>query len=115
MTFQLAARGGTPTMRGEYCLAQGPAGLTCSYGDGHTADHHLTPEGVRWQGGPARAEVPVYLTVGHLDPAKVGTITVDTGSSQKATASVADLLDAVAEEMRATLARWDRERTESSR
>lgn len=115
MTFQLAARGGTPTMRGEYCLAQGPAGLTCTLGDGHTLDHHLTADGIKWRGGSARAEVPIYLTVGHLKPTKVGSITVDTGGGQKATASVADLLAAVAGEMRSTLARWDREQTESSR
>jgi hypothetical protein len=115
MTFELAARGGTPTMRGEYCLAQGPAGLTCILGDGHAADHHLTQTGNRWQGGPARAEVPVYVTVGHLTPWKVGSITIDTGGGQKATASVADLLAAVAGEMRSTLARWDREQTEPSR
>jgi hypothetical protein len=115
MSFQLADRGGTPTMRGEYCLAQSPGGLTCILGDGHAADHHLTSTGIRWQGGTARAEVPVYVTVGHLTPTRVGSITVDTTGSRKAVPAVADLLAAVAEEMRATLVRQDREQTESTR
>lgn len=90
-------------MRGEYCAAIGPAGMTCILGDGHPVDRHLNPGGASWSGGPAERVIPVTLKVGHLKPVQIGTVTVT--DRQPTTAAVADLLEAAAVEMRAVLAR----------
>lgn len=102
MTFTLAARGGTPTMRGETCLALSPLGR-CILGDGHQVEYHVLPlsglSPVRFGGG-LPDDVPVTIAVGHLAPATVGTVTVKPGIPTHL--AVADLLEAVAAEMRAT-------------
>ena len=84
-------------MRGEYCLAVGPADQTCILGQGHAVEYHLPPSGESWTGA-LPSSVPVRVTVGHLMPVEIGTVTVSPG--ERTTDDVADLLEAAAREMR---------------
>jgi hypothetical protein len=78
-THEISGR--TPTMLGVWCTATGPLGLTCIYGADHAVDYHQSPQGQKWGGGPRDQQIPITLTVGHLQPAVVGTITTGDGAT----------------------------------
>ena len=97
MAHQLTHRPGTPTMRGEYCLATSEGGQSCIFGQGHAVTYHMALGGESWV-GDLPASVPVSVTVGNLPAVEIGTVTVSPG--ERATDDVADLLEAAAREMR---------------
>jgi hypothetical protein len=83
-------------MRGDLCLATGPDGETCIFGQGHKLDYHRDPDGKHWR-GLHPAEVRVRLQVGHLDAATVGVLHVDPG--QPTVRQLGRLLAAVSRQM----------------